>query len=345
MMERLALFIDEYEDVRFQNLLSRLEHDASVTRRQDQATTLPNIRRHFSTVRHVQVYQWHRHQLPLPFYQAHWDPPHRRTAADKQAFYQSLARGIPHLENLSLRNCSREDLQICAESMEPQEEHRPFSELKSIFVVLAERESMEERFLRALAQLPSLTSVSLCLDELNDNCNFSVLLQSTTLNSLDIQRERVMRRQSADETLVKRTICVPKQIMPICQALKETNQTVRSVDIEHDMSQEGVCLMLEMLETNKYMRSLTISFEIPRPETSEGTNDGCCIVSALCNALRVNQTLQHFQNRKANLFKASDKAHDKILSLLDDSNYTLRVLDICSEEGDDDDVRRFASKK
>jgi hypothetical protein len=221
---------------------------------------------------------------------------------------------------------------------------KPFAQLQGFFVVLAEGQSMEQRFLRSLSQLPSLTSATFSVDALNDDCNFSVLLQSTSLKSLELAQEHVMIRSWRNDTVSHKTVNVPQQIAPLCRSLKDTNRTLRNLDIEHEVCLEGLRLIIDMLRTNESLRNLTVSFEIPNSDNDTSTEHG--VVAALCDALRVNQTLWHFQNRMADRFRAGDKTHSTILSLLEASNFTLRVLDICSEEGEDDtSVRQFAAQK
>lgn len=179
------------------------------------------------------------------------------------------------MENLSLRNCSREDLIVCAEcylshhnkthdnsdngTSQPNDDAEVDSsssslsmigsKLEGIFVVLAEGEGMDTQFLQALAKLPRLASASICIDHWNEECDFSILLQSTTLKSLEVERERVMQRRSIDDTADSRkTISAQSHVIPLCRALTERNQTLRSLDIEHDLCIQGLQLIIGMLK-------------------------------------------------------------------------------------------------
>jgi hypothetical protein len=363
-MERLAYFIDDYSPGMFQVQIAKLKSDAKIIKQQKQRTTkgtddkdLPMDQLlHYDKIRSIQIYRWFRRQQRQQLPQSntvdsqqnhqHWNIQQCRTDDDMSNFYDALRHGIPHLESISLRNYTKNDLLVCAETyFSTQTEDKEdddgapadaISNVQSVFAHLARGESVHSRFLETLARLPKLNNVSIWVDSLDDD-PFSTLLQSPTLKSLNVQRDQIMM---AGGTLTESVVSTISQATSLFKAL-EINTTLRILGIEHDLCPQGILLLADMLRTNITLKSLTFSFD------AQGDDND--VLTKLCMSLKSNNTLLHLQNRKSSSVTASTELQNSIISLLEHDNYVLRVLDLCKETGDgdddDDSIKRFASQK
>lgn len=200
-MERMALFIDSYDSIRFQSLLDRLDHDAAILQQEalHSCNHDDNLRRrlHFSTIQQVQIYR------ASPNSTVELDLSLRRTDEELKRLMNGLAYGIPWMVNLSLRNFSKSDLVVVRDSkLFPQQEQdatecvgtsedegfessstpvlqleqsalpkvrcrsRPavLSDLQGIFVTMAAKQSVDDVFLASLRRLPNLSSASFWIE-------------------------------------------------------------------------------------------------------------------------------------------------------------------------------------
>jgi hypothetical protein len=344
----------------FQVQIAKLKSDAKIIKQQKQRTTkgtddkdLPMDQLlHYDKIRSIQIYRWFRRQQRQQPPQSnnvdsqqnqHWNIQQCRTDDDMSNFYEALRHGIPHLESISLRNYTKNDLLVCAETyFSTQKEDKEdddgaptdASNVQSVFAHLARGEKVHGRFLETLARLPKLNNVSIWIDSLDDD-PLSTLLQSPTLKSLNVQRDQIM----AGGTLTGSVVSTISQATSLFKAL-EINTTLRSLDIEHDLCAQGILLLADMLRTNTTLKSLTFSFH-----AQDDDND---VLTKLCTSLKSNNTLLHLQNRKSSSVTASTGLQNSIISLLEHDNYVLRVLDLCKEKGDDDaddSIKQFASQK
>jgi hypothetical protein len=188
--------------------------------------------------------------------------------------------------------------------------------LERVELILGEGEEQESAQLSNL--LPRALGTTQCLQKVSLELSTSIPLASF-LNSQTLQELTV-------ECLEVGGVFEDHDILPMLQAL-ETNTTLKSLDLEHSISELGMVRVAQMLTHNTTLRSLQLSFS-----TNGHPNDGDNpsknsdhVWRSVINALKQNASpsLARLVNYKASQAHISVPAIPQALLELLDGNYSL----------------------
>jgi hypothetical protein len=163
-----------------------------------------------------------------------------------------------------------------------------------------------------------------------------------------------------------------KVIISFCRSLSlksNSSLLLRTLDLEYDLCEEAIGFVADSIRSNRMpnLKSLAISFYYKDDSNNfisdSGSNKAATcsitktdhVIEILCNALRYNTTLLHVRNHKAkkvlkiistkikspittaSIMLSTSKRN--ILTLLEDFNFRLRVLDLCCNDDDNNNNR------
>ena len=170
-----------------------------------------------------------------------------------------------------------------------------------------------------------------------------------------------------------------KVLTSFCQSLSlksNNNLLLRSLDLEYDLCEEAIGFVADSIRSNRMpnLKSLAISFYYKDDSNNfisdSGSNKAVTssttktdrVIEILCNALRYSTTLLHVRNHKAKkvlkIISTKKKSpittasimlstsKQNILTLLENFNFRLRVLDLCCDDDDNNNNRnRYQDNK